>query len=49
MEEKNPQAFAPSPEEQVRALGFDPNYLTPHEWEELLELQQLCPDEAVNA
>lgn len=49
MEEKSSQAFTPSPQEQIRALGFDPSHLTPQEWEELLELEQLCPDEAVSA
>lgn len=37
-----------SPEEQIRALGFNPDHLAPDERDELLELHALCPDEALS-
>lgn len=37
----------PSREEQIRALGYDPQFLTPDEQTEMLELHVLCPDEAI--
>lgn len=49
MEECLPPEFEPpSREERIRALGFDPNHLTPLEQEELLEMYSLCPDEAMS-
>ena len=36
-----------SREDQIRAMGFDPGYLTPDEQVELLEIHSLCPDEAL--
>lgn len=36
-----------SAEAQIRALGFDPQQLTSHEQEELLEIYARCPDEAI--
>ncbi len=38
-----------SPEEQIRALGFNPDVLAPDERAEVLELHALCPDEALSA
>lgn len=38
-----------SPEERIRALGFDPDHLAPDEWDELLEFHTLYPDEALGA
>ena len=36
-----------SREDQIRAIGFDPGHMTPEEQAELLEIYQLCPDEAL--
>ena len=48
MEERYLPEPAASPEEQVRALGFDPQFLTPDEQRELLEMHLLYPDEALS-
>lgn len=45
MEETHPPEHRPPPEEEIRALGFDPAFLTPAEQRELLEIHQDCPDE----
>jgi hypothetical protein len=49
VEEKRPPTRWSSREEEIRALGFDPRHLTPHEQEELLEIHALCPDEVLSA
>ena len=36
-----------SREDQIRALGYDPQFLTPDEQSEMIELELLCPDEAL--
>jgi len=38
-----------SPDDRIRALGFEPSNLTPAEQEELLEIHSLWPDEAIGA
>ena len=48
MEEFSPPEPIPSQAEQIRALGFDPVYLTPDEQVEVLEMHILCPDEAMS-
>jgi hypothetical protein len=48
VEERRPPEPEPSPEEQIRALGFDPGWLTPDEQMEVLEMHLLCPDEMVS-
>ena len=48
VEEISPPEPAPSHAEQIRALGFDPVYLTPDEQVEVLEMHLLCPDEALS-
>ena len=45
MGEYLPPALEPSREDQIRALGFDPEQLTRLEQEELLEIYALCPEE----
>jgi hypothetical protein len=34
-------------EDQIRALGFEPEQLTAKEQDELLEIYALCPDEPI--
>lgn len=41
-----PPARTPTLEEQVRALGFNPRWLTPREQEELLDIQRRLADAA---
>jgi hypothetical protein len=48
VEEISPPEPTVSYAEQVRALGFDPVYLTPEEQVEVLEMHLLCPDEALS-
>ena len=48
MEEISPPEPAPTRAEQIRALGFDPVYLTPDEQVEVIEMHHLCPDEALS-
>ena len=49
MEQSLPPDPESSPDERIRALGFEPSNLTPDEQEELLEIYSLCPDEAISA
>lgn len=49
MEANQPLPRWSSVEEEVRALGFDPEQLTPREREELLEMHARCPDAAPSA
>ena len=49
MEESLTLVAESSREERVRSLGFNPDHLTVEEQEELLELEVLCPDEALSA
>lgn len=48
MEESHPAETGSTPEEEIRALGFDPSQLTPQEQQELLELHRLWPDPALS-
>ena len=48
MEEIRPPEPTVSCAEQVRALGYDPVYLTPEEQVEVVEMHLLCPDEALS-
>ena len=48
VEEISPPEPILSHAEQIRALGFDPVYLTPDEQVEVLEMHLLCPDEALS-
>ncbi len=47
VEEYLPPEMELSREDQIRALGFDPEQLTAKEQVELLELHALCPDEPI--
>jgi hypothetical protein len=46
-EEYLPPELELSREDQIRALGFDPEQLTAKEQDELLEIHALCPDEPI--
>lgn len=49
MEQDWPVEIGVYPESRVRALGFDPSYLTPDEQAELLELHSGWPDDGAGA
>lgn len=47
MQVDRPPEIEPDREERVRALGFDPRFLTPEEQTELIEIHSVWPDEAL--